>query len=54
LWQAITAAEDFKVYPAVLVLFLEVVFADELFGDVGDFDADIFRIFHWHVQVEVF
>ena len=54
LWQVVTAAADFEVYPAVLVPSLEVIFADEFFGDVGDFDADILRVFHQHVQVDVF
>ena len=43
LWQDITSAADFEVYPAVLVPSLEVVFFDEFFGDVRDFDADIFK-----------
>ena len=49
MWQAITAVADFEVYPAVSVLSLKVVLVDELFRDVGDFDADIFRVFHWRV-----
>ena len=53
LWQAITSAADFKVDPAVSITSLEVVFFDEFRRDVGDFDADIFRVLHWCVQVEV-
>ena len=33
---------------------MEVVFIDEFGRDVKDFDADIFRVLHWRVEVEVF
>ena len=54
LWQAITSTADFEVYPAVMVPSLKVLFFDEFGGDVGHFDPDIFQVFHWCVQVEVF
>ena len=54
LWQAITSAVDFEVYPAISVPSLEVLFFDAFFGDVRDFDVDIFRVFHWCVQEDFF
>lgn len=44
--EAVHAASHFKVDPAVMDKVFECVFVDEFFGDVGDFDADIF----WLVQ----
>ena len=44
--KAVRAASHFKVDPAVADKLFECVFLDEFFGDVGDFDADIF----WLVQ----
>ena len=32
----------------------ECVFVDEFFGDVGDFDADIFWLVQGGVEVEIF
>jgi len=46
LGEAVHAATHFKVDPAVMDKVFECVFVDEFFGDVGDFDADIF----WLVQ----
>ena len=54
LWQSIASAADFEVDPAILITSLEVVFVNEFGRDVGGFDADIFRILHWCVQIEVF
>jgi hypothetical protein len=43
----------FKVDSPVVVLFsCEVIFQDELFGNVSDFDVDVLGIYHWHVKVE--
>ena len=44
----------FKVDPAVTDKILECVFIDEFFGDVGDFDADIFWLVQGGVEVEIF
>ncbi len=32
----------------------KAIFQDKLLWSVSDFDADVFRIYHWHVKVEVF
>jgi len=54
LWQAITSAADFEVELAVLVTSLEVALFHEFRQDVSNFDADMFWVLHWCVQVEVF
>ena len=50
----VTTLANFKVDPAVSISAREVVFLHEFFGDVGDLDANIFRLEHRRVQVEVF
>ncbi len=52
--EAVHAASHFKVDPAVADKFFECVFLDEFFGDVGDFDADIFWSVQGGVEVEIF
>ncbi len=52
--EAVHAASHFKVDPAVVDKFFECVFLDEFFGDVGDFDVDIFRSVQGGVEVEIF
>ncbi len=44
--EAVHATLHFKVDPTIADKIFKCVFANELFGDVGDFDADIF----WSVQ----
>jgi hypothetical protein len=45
----------FKVDPFIVVFFSgKPIFQDEVFENVGDFDADIFGIYHWHVKVDFF
>jgi hypothetical protein len=53
LGKSVTALANFKVDTAVLVLAREVVFLDELVRDVRELDANIFRIRHRSVQIEV-
>jgi hypothetical protein len=53
LGKSITALENFKVDPAILVLAREIVFLDELVRDVRELDANIFGIRHRSVQIEV-
>ncbi len=48
------AALHFKVDPAIMDKIFECVFVDEFFGDVGDFDADIFWLVRGGVEVEIF
>jgi hypothetical protein len=54
LGEAVHAAPHFKVDPAVADKFFECVFLDEFFGDVGDFDADIFWSVQGGIEVEIF
>jgi hypothetical protein len=51
--QAVATLEDFEVNLSITVQTCELVFVDELVGDVQDFDANIFRLGHGSVKVEV-
>ena len=53
LWKAVASAGDFELDPAISVLSMRVVFVDEFGWYVGDFDAGVFRVLHWSVQVKV-
>jgi hypothetical protein len=53
LGESIASTANFKVDPAIAVTSEEVVFNDEVIWNVGEFDTDIFRIWHGSVQVEV-
>ncbi len=45
----------FKVVPPIVVFFSgKFIFQDKLLGNVGDFNADVFGIYHRRVKVEVF
>jgi len=44
---------NFEVDPAVAVCTCKLVFLNEFRRDVCDFNADIFRIEHWGIKVEV-
>ena len=44
---------DFKVNPSIATQTCELVFVNELAGNVKDFDANLFRIGHGSVKVEV-
>jgi hypothetical protein len=51
----IAATFYFKVDPPIVVFFSsKVIFKDELLRNVSDLNAGIFRIYYWHVKVEVF
>ncbi len=52
--KAITALANFKVDPAIAVPTWKVVFLDEFFWDIGELNANVFRIWHWSVKIEVF
>ncbi len=54
LGEAAHAASHFEVDPAIADKFFESVFLDEFFGDVDDFDADIFWLVQGGVAVEIF
>ncbi len=44
---------DFEVYPTISVPTSQVVFVDEFFLNVRDFDPDIFRVRHGRIKIEV-
>ncbi len=44
---------NFEVDPTVAVSTCKVVFLNEFRWDVCDFDADILRVGHWGIEVEV-
>ncbi len=51
--QAVATLADSKVHPSIMVQTCEVIFVDELVWDVQDFNANIFRLRHGCVKVEV-
>ena len=51
--KTIATAANFEVDPAVAVCTGKLVFLNEFGWNVCDFDADIFRIGHWGIKVEV-
>ncbi len=52
--QAVATLVDFEVNPAIRVQPYKLVFVDELVRDVQGFDANLFRLGHAGVKVEVF
>ena len=52
--ETIAALSDFEVNPAVTVSTREVVLTDELIRDVGKLDANIFRLWHGSIKIEIF
>jgi hypothetical protein len=53
LGKAIAALANFEVDPTVPVTTRKLVLLNEFCWDVRDLDADIFRVGHWRVEVEV-
>ncbi len=53
LGKAIAALANFEVDPTVAVTTRKLVLLNEFCWDVGDLDTDIFRVWHWRVEVEV-
>ncbi len=51
--QTVATLADFKVNLSILVQTCELVFGNELVRDVQDFDANVFRLRHGSVKVEV-
>ena len=51
--ETIDAIADFEIYPALVDIVVEVVLLNELLGDVGDLDFDIFGIVEWCYEVVV-
>jgi hypothetical protein len=53
LGKAVATLADFEVNPSITVQTCELVFVDELVRDVQDFHANLFRLEHGNVKVEV-
>ena len=53
LGKTITSLANFKVDPTITILTGEIVFFNELRRYVRDLDADVFRVGHRSVEVEV-
>jgi hypothetical protein len=53
LGKAIAALANFEVDLTVAVTTRKLVLLNEFHWDVGDLDADIFRVGHWRVEVEI-
>jgi hypothetical protein len=53
LGKSVATLADFKVNPSVTVQTCELVLVDELLWNVQDFDANVFRLGHGPVEVEV-
>jgi hypothetical protein len=51
--KAITALANFKVNPTIMLATLEFVLLNEFFRNVCNFNADIFRVRHWSIKVDV-
>ncbi len=51
--QAVATLADVEVNPSISAQTCELVFVDELVGDVQDFDANVLRLGHGSVKVEV-
>ena len=53
LGQAITALANLEVDPTVTIATLKVVLLNEFHRNVSNFNADIFRVRHWSIEVEI-
>jgi hypothetical protein len=53
LGEAIIALANLKVDPTVTIVTLKVVFLDKFRWNVCNFNANIFRVRHWSIKVEV-
>jgi len=53
LGQTITTLANFVVDPTIAVRTCKLVFFHKFSGDIRDFDADVLRVGHWGIEVEV-
>jgi hypothetical protein len=53
LGKAITALANLEVNPPITIVTLKVVFLNEFRSNVSNFNADVFRVWHWSIKVEV-
>ncbi len=51
--KAITALVNFKVDPTIVIATLKFVLLNEFRRNVCNFNADIFRVRHWSIKVEI-
>jgi hypothetical protein len=54
LGKAITALANLKVDPPITIVTLKVVLLNEFSWNISNFNADIFGVWHWSIEVEVF
>jgi hypothetical protein len=54
LGQTVNAATNFEIDPTVVCEGEEIVFVDELVGNIGELDADVFRVVETSSEIEVF
>jgi hypothetical protein len=53
LGKAMTALANLKVDPPITITTLKVVLFNEFHRDVSSFNADLFGVWHWSIEVEV-
>jgi hypothetical protein len=53
LGKAMTALANLEVDPSVTIAILKVVLLNEFCWNVSNFNADIFRVWHWSIEVKV-
>jgi hypothetical protein len=53
LGKAITVLANLKVDPPVMIATLKVVLLNKFCQNVSNFNADVFRVWHWSIKVEV-
>jgi hypothetical protein len=53
LGQAITALANLKVDPTIMIVTLKVILLIDFRQNVSNFNADIFRVRHWSIEVEI-
>jgi hypothetical protein len=52
LGKAITALENLEVDPPITIATLKIVFFNEFCRNVSNFNAEVFRVWHWSIEVE--
>ncbi len=53
LGKAITALANLEVDPPITIATLKVVLLNEFHQNVSNFNADVFGVWHWSIEVEV-
>jgi hypothetical protein len=52
--KAMTTLANLEVDPPITIATLKVVLLNEFRQNVSNFNADIFGVWHWSIEVEVF